>query len=63
MPNLNEFLNNNKVGIDSDIWENIDGIRPCSKCEEDVNGALWDPHNLILKWVCNTGHENLFKVN
>jgi hypothetical protein len=63
MPNLNEFLNpkieENKVGYD---LEEISGVRACSKCDEDVDGAFWDPLDLVMSWRCSKGHETVFKV-
>ena len=65
MPNLNEFLNPKKeeeIGKPYQL-EQLGGVRPCSKCKEDVNGALWDPVEYIMTWKCAKGHENSFKVN
>ena len=64
MPNLNEFINK-KIehnNITHSTLENIAGIRPCSKCELDVDGGLWDPEKLLLTWKCNNGHENSVQV-
>jgi hypothetical protein len=62
MPNLNEFLNKNNVEQVHSTLENIAGIKPCSKCELDVDGGLWDPEKLLLTWKCNNGHENSVQV-
>ena len=63
MPNLNEFFNKKEVveQVHSTL-EKLDGIRPCGKCEEDVDGGLWDPMLLLMKWTCSSGHENTFQV-
>jgi hypothetical protein len=63
MPNLDEFLNKKKIveQVHSTL-EKLDGIRPCGKCDEDVDGGLWDPVLLIMKWKCSQGHENVFQV-
>jgi hypothetical protein len=64
MPNINEFFdkkeNVNKV---HSTLEPIDGVRPCSKCEEDVDGGLWDPEKLQLSWTCSRGHPSYYQVN
>lgn len=62
MPNLNEFFNSSDKQVPS-TWEKLDGIRPCAKCEEDVDGGLWDPDTLTMMWKCSQGHENTFRVN
>lgn len=63
MPNLNEFLNKGSVEQVHSALEKLDGIRPCAKCEEDVDGGLWDPIGLKMTWKCSSGHENSFQVN
>jgi hypothetical protein len=65
MPDLNQFLNKKKADLklnDRDL-EQLNGIRPCSHCSEDVVGALWDAIDLTMYWKCNNGHENSFKIN
>lgn len=62
MPNLNEFLKKEEQKIIDSTFENLPGIKPCSKCELDVDGGLWDPENLIMKWTCSSGHETVHKV-
>ena len=63
MPNLDEFLNpkieENKVEYK---LEELSGVRACSKCDEDVSGAFWDPIDLVMSWRCSKGHETVFKV-
>ena len=63
MPNLNEFLNNKdqEENLRSTL-ETLEGIRPCSKCELDVDGGLWDPDNLIMQWTCSAGHKTEYQV-
>lgn len=64
MPNLDEFLNKNKnVEQVPSTWEKLNRIMPCAQCEEDVDGGLWDPINLIMKWTCSSGHENSYRIN
>lgn len=65
MPDLNEFLNKKEVKSKQvpSTWEKLDGIRPCAKCEKDVDGGLWNPDTLTMKWTCSNGHENSFQVN
>lgn len=64
MPNLNEFLSklNNNLIITEPKLETIDGTRPCSKCDLNVDGAHWNEDKLLLSWVCNSGHENSIQV-
>lgn len=61
MPNLNEFLNNNIQQKEYEL-EKLPGVRSCNKCDEEVNGALWDPVELVMSWRCSKGHETVFKV-
>jgi hypothetical protein len=62
MPNLNEFLNKDKVEQVHSTLEKLDGIRPCAECKEDVDGGLWDPIELKMMWQCSSGHKNSFQV-
>jgi hypothetical protein len=61
MPNLDEFL---KPQIEHKEYnlEKLPGLRACNTCDEDVNGALWDPIELVMSWRCSKGHETVFKV-
>jgi hypothetical protein len=43
-------------------FEILNGTRPCSKCDIDVDGGWWDPDNLIMKWTCSDGHETIHRV-
>jgi hypothetical protein len=64
MPNLNEFLNVKKeIPQDSNTtFEILPGPRPCSKCDIDADGGLWDPENLVMSWTCSNGHETIYRV-
>ena len=62
MPNIKEFLNSNSVEQVHSTLEKLDGIRPCAQCEEDVDGGLWDPENLIMSWTCSNGHATSHRV-
>ena len=62
MPNLNEFLNKEDPKEINSTFENLPGLRPCSKCDIDVDGGLWDPENLIMKWTCSSGHETVHRI-
>jgi hypothetical protein len=62
MPNINEFLNKNKVEQVHSTLEKLDGIRPCAQCKEDVDGGLWDSQNLIMQWTCSQGHKTIHQV-
>ena len=61
MPDLDEFLNKNIKQKEYNL-EKLNGVRACSKCDEDVNGATWDPVELVMSWKCSKGHETIFKV-
>lgn len=61
MPDLNEFLNPKSQEKPYEL-EKLDGFRPCSKCDEDVKGALWDPIELVMSWRCSSGHETVFRI-
>jgi hypothetical protein len=62
MPNLNEFLNKKPEKFKPYELEKLSGVRACIKCDEDVNGALWDPIELVMSWRCSKGHETTFRV-
>ena len=62
MPNLNEFLKKEQVKEIDSTFEELPGVRPCSKCEIDVDGGLWDAENLIMKWTCSNGHETMHRI-
>jgi hypothetical protein len=62
MPKLDEFFNNKEQKQINSTFEELPGIRPCSKCKLDVDGGLWDPENLIMKWTCSDGHETVYRV-
>ena len=62
MPNLNEFLNKEEPKEINSTFENLPGLRPCSKCDIDVDGGLWDSKNLIMKWTCSSGHETVHRI-
>jgi len=61
MPNLNEFLNKKDKQKEYSL-ERLPGLRACNTCDEDVNGALWDPIELVMSWRCSKGHETTFRV-
>jgi hypothetical protein len=62
VPNLNEFLKKEEPKEINSTFEDLPGIKPCSKCNIDVDGGLWDPENLIMKWTCSEGHETIHRV-
>jgi hypothetical protein len=62
MPKLDEFFNNKEQKQINSTFEELSGIRPCSKCELDVDGGLWDSENLIMKWTCSQGHETVHRI-
>jgi len=61
MPNLNEFLKEKQEDSDS-TFEPLPGVKPCSECDLNVDGGLWDPKNLIMKWTCSQGHETIHRM-
>jgi hypothetical protein len=62
MPSFNEFFDKPDEKKPYEI-ERLQGIRACSKCDEDVAGAFWDPIDLVMSWRCSKGHETTFKVS
>jgi hypothetical protein len=62
MPDLNEFLNKKSEEKSYEL-EYLNGVRACSKCDEDVSGAYWDPVELVMSWRCSKAHETTFRVN
>jgi hypothetical protein len=62
VPNLNEFLKKEEPKEINSTFEDLPGIKPCSRCNIDVDGGLWDPENLIMKWTCSEGHETIHRV-
>lgn len=63
MPSLDEFFSKKEENVKPYNLESLGGVRPCSMCDEDVNGALWDPVEYIMEWTCSAGHKTEFKVN
>jgi hypothetical protein len=61
MPDLNEFFSKPFKEKQYEL-EQLNGIRPCSKCKEDVSGAVWDPIEMIMSWKCINGHETIYEV-
>jgi hypothetical protein len=62
MPNINEFLNKPEQVYKAEL-QKIEGTKPCSKCDEDVNSYYWDASSLTMSWKCSKGHDTFFKVN
>jgi hypothetical protein len=62
VPDLNEFLNKKERKDINSTFEILSGVRPCSKCDIDVDGGWWDPENLIMRWTCSDGHETIHRV-
>ena len=61
MPDLNEFFDKSSKEKPYNL-EQLSGVRPCSKCKEDVSGAFWDPMEMIMSWKCSNGHETIYEV-
>ena len=62
MPDLNEFLNKKSEEKPYEL-EYLNGVRACSKCDEDVSGAYWDPVDLVMSWRCSKSHEYIFLLS
>jgi len=62
MPNLEEFINNKVEHVYKAELQKINGIKPCAKCEKDVESYYWDATKLTMSWTCPNGHENSFTV-
>jgi hypothetical protein len=63
MPNIKEFVGPIPEPVHRTELEKVIGKKPCSKCDEDVHEATWDPISLVMSWTCSKGHQNSFKVN
>lgn len=63
MPNINEFIGPKPTKENMSNLEKVIGIKPCAKCELDVDGYYWDPVGFIMTWTCNSGHITTVKVN
>lgn len=64
MPNLNEFIGKQNADFDDNSqFEKIDGVRGCSKCKEDVEGAYWSENDKKMVWQCSSGHVTEFEVD
>jgi len=61
MPSINDFINK-KPEKDNNNYEKLGGIRGCSNCDLEVEGALWDPSEKVLFWECPNGHMNRFQM-
>jgi hypothetical protein len=61
MPNINEFIQNKEQVYKSEL-QKMGGVKPCSKCDEDVDSYFWDPIKLEMSWTCSKGHFTSFKV-
>ena len=62
MPNINEFFHKPELLHKAEL-EKIEGLKPCSQCDENAQEAYWDPFTTILSWECKNGHKSQFKVN
>jgi hypothetical protein len=60
MPNLDEFLNKEKLAKPE--LERFGGSRPCSKCDKDSEEYFWDPIQLVMTWECPSGHKNEYRL-
>lgn len=64
MPNLNEFLNKPIVEepIPDNRAENIENMRPCSKCDLYVDSYQFNNQTMEMYWKCKNGHETRYTV-
>jgi uncharacterized membrane protein (UPF0127 family) len=64
MPNLDEFLNKpviDKVFVDGRV-EDIQQMRPCSKCDLYVDTYQFNNQTMEMYWKCKDGHETRYSV-
>lgn len=63
MPNIDEFLQNKLETVYKAELQKIEGTKPCSKCDEDVNSYYWNAATFTMSWTCTKGHETSFRVS
>jgi hypothetical protein len=63
MPNINEFIGPKPTQETVSNLEKIMGVKPCSKCDLNVEEYYWDPSEFIMTWTCKDGHLNITRVN
>ena len=51
MPNINEFIGPKPTKETISNLEKVIGVKPCAKCELDVNEYYWDPVEFIMTWT------------
>ena len=64
MPNLDEFLNKpviDEVFVDGRV-EDIQQMRPCSKCDLYVDTYQFNNQTREMYWKCKDGHETRYSV-
>jgi uncharacterized membrane protein (UPF0127 family) len=64
MPNLDEFLNKpviDEVFVDGRV-EDIQQMRPCSKCDLYVDTYQFNNQTMEMYWKCKDGHETRYSV-
>lgn len=64
MPNLDEFLNKpiiDEVFVDGRV-EDIEQMRPCSKCDLYVDTYQFNNQTMEMYWKCKDGHETRYSV-
>jgi len=63
MPNISEFIGPKPDEENVKNLEQIIGLKPCSKCDIDVDEYFWDPVNYIMTWTCDNGHLTTVRIN
>ena len=65
MPKINEFLTSKKIEkeiLKNNRIEKIEGDRPCTHCDLNVESYYFNQETFEMFWTCSDGHENKFKV-
>jgi len=63
MPSINEFIGPKPDKKDINNLEKIIGVKPCFKCDLNVDEYFWDPIQYVVSWTCSNGHSNTVSVN
>lgn len=63
MPSIRDFIGPKPEPVHKVELEKILGNKPCSKCDDNVSEAFWDPMTLTMSWTCANEHTNTYKVN